>query len=70
VKVVGGADTGDEEFHAALWIKGRITDLNPDGDCFSFAAAINSQHQIIGKHSIVTPTPFGLSSGTNGPSST
>ena len=47
-EAVGGAYTGDGEFHATLWKDGRITDLNPAADCSSFAAAINSQHQIIG----------------------
>ena len=46
---MGGALTaGDEEVHATLWKNGRITYLIADGDCFSFASAINSKHQIIG----------------------
>lgn len=44
-EAVGGATTtNDESFHATIWKDGRITDLGTlDGDCFSFARAINSK---------------------------
>ena len=46
-EAVGGALTADDkEFHATLWKNGRITDLNGEGDCFSFATAINSSHRL------------------------
>jgi probable HAF family extracellular repeat protein len=48
--VVGGSTTaGDERFHATLWRTGAIQDLGTlDGDCLSFAGAINSDDQIVG----------------------
>jgi len=32
-----------------LWRNGQINDLNPDGDCFSIAWAINSKGRIVGE---------------------
>jgi probable HAF family extracellular repeat protein len=48
-QVVGGASFPGRDFDAAVWQNGALRDLGTlDGDCYSFADAINSRGQIIG----------------------
>src|SRR5215467_10490090 len=48
-QIVGGASFPGRDFDAAVWQNGVLTDLGTlDGDCYSFADAINSRGQIVG----------------------
>jgi len=48
-QIVGGASFPGRDLDAAVWQNGVLTDLGTlDGDCYSFADAINSRGQIVG----------------------
>jgi probable HAF family extracellular repeat protein len=48
-QIIGGASFPGRDFDAAVWQNGVLTDLGTlDGDCYSFADAINSRGQIVG----------------------
>src|SRR5688500_11679575 len=48
-EVVGVSETADGAFHAALWSRGRITDLGTlPGYAASAARAINAAGQVVG----------------------
>ena len=48
-QIVGGASFPGRDFDAAVWQNGVLTDLGTlEGDCYSFADAINSRGQIVG----------------------
>jgi len=48
-QIVGGASFPGRDFDAAVWQNGALTDLGTlEGDCYSFADAIDSRGQIVG----------------------
>jgi probable HAF family extracellular repeat protein len=53
--IVGTSDTASGIFHAFLWEDGTMIDLDPSGENFSIAVAVNSRKQAVG-------TVFGASS--------